>query len=144
LEFLLTKFVFRKLPAYFCGIRNSIIDDFVELTENFNWSDLSTNKNARLNQLNRLYQRAIEQSPLANDSLAKMVLLEFSIPGQVDVSHPPTTNYSALDRPLTDLELVIRCKDSFGMAFPPTVFELYRNLFRLKHTLRRTFLLLKR
>ncbi|KAI6190251.1 hypothetical protein M3Y97_00096900 [Aphelenchoides bicaudatus] len=133
-----------KLPAYFCGIQNSIIDDFVDLTENFDWSAVSAQKNTRLTQINMLYQRAIKQSPLADDPLANMILLEFSVIGQVDVSHPPMASLSTSDRPLADLELTVRCKDSFGMAFPPTVFELYRNLFRLRHTLRRTFMLLKR
>lgn len=116
----------------------------MDLTENFNWAGLSQQQSTRLNQLNRLYQRAIELSPLANDPLSQMIGLEFSVAGQVDISHPPVANQSAEDRPFTDLEPVLFCKDSFRLAFPPTVFELYRNLFRLRHTLRRTFNLLKK
>jgi hypothetical protein len=121
-----------------------VIDDFVELTENFNWAGLSRHQSVKLSQLNRLYQRAIELSPLANDPLSQMIALEFSVSGQVDSGHPPVANQSLADRPLVDLEPVLFCKDSFRMAFPPTIFELYRNLFRLRHTLRRAFILLKR
>jgi len=133
-----------KLPIYFCGIKNSVFDQFVELTENFDWTTISSHKNGKLNQLNRFYQRAIEMSPLANDPLSSMISLVFSVAGQVDSSHPPTINQAFPDRPLTDLEPELRCKDSFRMAFPPTVFEPYRNLFRLRHTLRRALYLLKK
>jgi len=133
-----------KLPIYFCGIKNSVFDQFVELTENFNWNKISTHKNGKLHQLNRFYKLALEMSQLSNDPLSSMISLVFSINGQVDSSHPPTVNQAFYDRPLTDLEPEIHCKDSFRLAFPPTIFEPYRNLFRLRHTLRRALYLLKK
>jgi hypothetical protein len=116
----------------------------VELTEDYDWQRVSRQQNVKLTQLNRFYQQAIDMSPLAKDPLSKMIALEFSIYGQVDCGHPPIANLDVQDRPFNDLEPVLFCKDSFRLAFPPNVFGLYQNLFRLRHALRRTYILLKR
>jgi hypothetical protein len=106
----------------------------VYLTETFDWSPFEGRKNAKLNQLNLIYQQTIELSPLADDPLSKMISLAFTVAG----------NDAKPEDTFTDLEPILHCKDSLKLAFTSAIIEPYRNLFRLRHFLRRKLLILKK
>ncbi|KAI6199412.1 hypothetical protein M3Y96_00624300 [Aphelenchoides besseyi] len=134
----------QKLPNFFCGLNNLVLENFVRTTEQFDWSSLPERENAKIQKLNEFFRKAVMTSSLANDQLDGLICVEFPSLSSSNSGLPITANCSDNERPLTDLVLTVKCDDLFVLAFPLNVFKMYRDLFRLRHTLKRIQFLLQR
>ncbi|KAI6213219.1 hypothetical protein M3Y94_00124600 [Aphelenchoides besseyi] len=134
----------QKLPNFFCGLSNLILDNFVRTTEEFDWSSLPERENAKIQKLNEFFRKAVMTSSLANNQLDGLICVEFPSLSSSNSGLPITANCPDNERPLTDLVLTVKCDDLFVLAFPLNVFKIYRDLFRLRHTLKRIQFLLQK
>ncbi|KAI6225530.1 Gamma-tubulin complex component protein family-containing protein [Aphelenchoides fujianensis] len=135
--------LWHRLPALFCSVGNFVLDDFVRTSEEFDWSTLPERDNAKIHQLNDLFRKAVARSPAGRDLPDGFACVEFPSLWNADAGVPVAANCADWERPLTDLVLTVKYDDLFALVFPFNIFKIYRDLFRLRHSLKRAHYLLK-